>query len=82
MQKTNLILAMDVMERVKMEWASPIVFIPKKDGALRFFIDYGKLDEVTIWDSYQTPVMDKCINSLGHETVLLRLDASSKCWQF
>ena len=45
----------DVIEPAITEWAAPIVFAPKKDGYLRFCIDYRRLNELTVRDSYPIP---------------------------
>ena len=44
-----------VIEPSQSEWASPVLSIPKKDGKLRFCIDYRKLNEITKKDSYLIP---------------------------
>lgn len=44
-------LAMDVIEPDQTECAAPIVFAPKKDGTLRFWGHYCKVNAVTIEDS-------------------------------
>ena len=50
---------------------------PKKDGRLRFCIDYRKMKLMTIKDSYPIPRMDECIYSLGIAFVFTTLYAYS-----
>ena len=57
------------------EWVAPVLFVPKKDGRLRFCIDYRKLNSFTKRDSYPIPRMDECIDTLGEATVFSTLDA-------
>lgn len=59
------LLTADVIERATSEWACPVVIVPKKDGSLRFRIDYRKLHAKTLTDTYPLPRMDDCIDSLG-----------------
>lgn len=58
-----------------------MLFARKKDGKLRFFVDYRKLNELTIKDSYLLPRMDECIDSLCEAKVFKTLDAYSGYWQ-
>ena len=62
-------LAIDVIEPATSEWAAPVVFAPKKDGLLRFCVDYRRLNAVTVRDSYPIPWMHECIDSLGDAQV-------------
>ena len=73
-------LKQGVIELSTSEWAAPVVFAPKKDGSLRFCIDYRRLNALTIRDSYPIPRMDECIDSLGDATVFSTLDANAGYW--
>ena len=53
-----------VIEPSNSEWAAPVLFAPKKDGRLRFCIDYGRLNTITVKYSYPIPRLDECIDSL------------------
>lgn len=60
---------------------TPIVFVPMKDGTLRFRFNYGKLNGLTRRDLYPIPLMDGCIYFQGGPTVFSTVNSSSGYWQ-
>ena len=56
-------LKSDVIETSSIPWAS-VVMVTKKDGSIRFCVDYRKLNGVTLRDSYALPRIDDCLDSL------------------
>ena len=59
------------------EWASNIVIVKKKDGSLRFCVDYRQLNERTVKDSYPLPRIDDCLDCLGGANWFLTMDLRS-----
>jgi len=73
--------SMGVTEPSTGEWASPVVMVPKPDVSVRFFIDYRKLNLMTVKDANPIPRMDECIDSLGDASVFSTLDCNARYWQ-
>ena len=63
------------------EWASPVVLVGKKDGSLRFCVDYRRLNMKTMTDTYRLPRMDDYIDSRGDAAVSSMLDCNDGYWQ-
>ena len=54
-----------IIEPCRSEWASNIVLVKKKDGSVRFCVDYRKLNELTTKDSYPLPRINDCLDRLA-----------------
>ena len=54
-----------VIEESQSPGVSPAVMVKKKDGSLRFCVDYRKLNSVTIKDSYPLPRIDDILDRLS-----------------
>lgn len=63
-------------------WPAPVVPIRKKDGSLRFCIDYRNLNDVTAKDVYALPRIDDALDSLTNAKLFSTLDLASGYWQF
>lgn len=70
-------LRMHVIIPAQTERAAQDVVARKKDGALRFCIDYWKVNVADVRDSFPLPRMDEQIDSLGDARVVPALDANS-----
>ena len=62
-------------------WASSIVLVCKKDGTMRFRIDYRKLNEVTKADKFPLPRIDDLLDQLGKAQYFSTLDLAAGYWQ-
>ena len=74
-------LSKDVIQRSSSPWASPVVLVGKKDGSIRFCIDYRKVNSITRKDAYPLPRMDDTLDTLTRSQWFSTLDLISGYWQ-
>jgi hypothetical protein len=58
-------------------WASPVLFVEKKDGTRRMCIDYWALNEVIIKNEYPLPRIEYLFEKLRGASVFSKIDLSS-----
>ena len=80
-EEVNKMLKSKVIEESDSPWAAPIVLVKKKDGTVRFCVDYRKLNSITRKDSYPLPNIDDTLASLAGAKYFCALDLASGYWQ-
>jgi transposase InsO family protein len=67
-EQTDAMLRQGIIEPTQGEWRSNVVLVKKKDGTLRFCVDYRKLNDLTKKDVYPLPRIDDCLDALSGST--------------
>ncbi len=74
-QNINNLLTIGYIEFVEeATWLSPIVLIPKKNGKLKIYIDFRKLNDATKKDPYPLPFIDEVLNVVARYEAYYFLD--------
>ena len=58
-------LERDVIQPLASQWASPIVLVQKKDGSMRFCVNYRKVNKVTRKEAYPLTRIDDTLDTLS-----------------
>lgn len=80
-EEVEKMLEKGVIEPSSSPWSSPVVLVRKKDGTVRFCVDYRKLNNVTVKDSYPLPRIEDCLDALSGSQWFCTLDLASGYWQ-
>src|SRR5688500_988921 len=63
------------------KYSSLVTFVPKKNGEVRYCIDYRKLNRITKKDSHPLPRIDDILDQIQGSGWFSTIDLASEYWQ-
>ena len=73
-------LTSGIVRESKSPYASQVILARKKDGTMRFCIDFRKLNALTIKDKYPLPNIQSAIDAVSGSTIFSLIDLNSGFW--
>src|SRR3546814_11656800 len=62
-------------------WNSPVLLVKKKDGSIRFCIDFRRLNAATLKENHHLPRIREVVEGAARANVFSKLDLASGYWQ-
>ncbi len=70
-----------IIKKSKSPWTLPVVLVSKKDGSIRFCVDYKKTNAITIVDAHPLPIVNNTIDKIEEKKYYTSIDLASGYWQ-
>jgi transposase InsO family protein len=80
-EEIDKLLKQGVIEESISPWSSPIVLVRKKDGSVRFCVDFRKLNNITTKDAFPIPRIDDIFDHLSQAEYYTTIDFKSGYFQ-
>ncbi len=77
----NTMLNKGVIVPSSSEWASAPVLVRKKDGSVRYCIDFRAVNSLCVKDAFPIPNLDECLDTLSGCKYMSTLDMAAGYWQ-
>ena len=77
----KLMLDVGMIRPSNSPWCNAVMLVRKKDGSLRFCIDFRKLNSLTVRDSHSLPRICETLESLTRAAHFSTFDMNSGFWQ-
>ena len=80
-KEVDRMLAAGIITAVESSWTYPVVIDTRKDGSLRFCVDYRKLNSVVHADRWPLPRVDEVLDDMKGCSVFTTIDLFQRYWE-
>ncbi|XP_076434617.1 uncharacterized protein LOC143274631 [Babylonia areolata] len=80
-EEVQSMLKMGVIEPATSPYSAPIVLVKKKDGKVRFCVDFRRLNRILRFDAEPLPNVNQIFAKLSHAKYFSKLDLAKGYWQ-